>query len=87
MKYFFALFLLLATTTGAFGAERVSVNMPIKSQIINLATMPVEEAIAFCDRRAMKCPAIRVKYEAKYGSDTPIRKASLTLVKGKEVFE
>ena len=47
-------------STNAWGA---STEMPIGATIINLTTVPIEEAIAFCDERNLACPALREKYE------------------------
>jgi hypothetical protein len=62
MKYFF-LILLLTFVPGNALAASASASLPISVSIINLATLPVEEAIAFCDDRYIACPAIRKKYE------------------------
>ncbi len=59
MKFvFLTLGLVLLTATNALGA---SVTLPISARIINLTTMPVQEAIAFCDEHNMACPALREK--------------------------
>lgn len=65
MKIFFLTLAVVLVTSQAFANPNieVSVKLPIRSQIINLATMPVEEALAFCNERNMACPAIRNKYE------------------------
>lgn len=69
-RLFLAVILVTAFTSPAFAAKSftASVELPITTRIINLATMPVEDAMAFCERRAMTCPAIKVKYEQKYGT-------------------
>lgn len=51
---------LVFIATPAFAASAV---VPVSVTIINLTTMPIAEAIAFCDERNMECPALRKKYE------------------------
>ena len=67
MKFFFLTLCMVLVATNAFAKDGsgASIELPIGARIINLATMPVEEAIAFCDQRNMACPAIRERYETK----------------------
>ena len=39
-----------------------SAALPISVKIVNLSTMPLAEAMAFCEERNMACPVIRAKY-------------------------
>lgn len=66
MKLFFLVVLLgvLSSNAWASGSSGASATMPIKAKFVNLTTMPLEEALAFCDERSMPCPALREKYEA-----------------------
>ena len=60
MKQLLAIISLLLITTNA---QAASTSLPIKAEIINLTLMPLEDAIAFCDERALECPLLRIKYE------------------------
>lgn len=60
MKRIFLTLGLVFIATDAFAASAI---LPMQAKITNLTTIPVAEAIAFCDERNLECPALRRKYE------------------------
>lgn len=64
-----SLTILTCMATPSFAA---SVEMPVNVKIFNLAQMPVEEAIAFCNERNLACPAIREKHEKESRAELDI---------------
>ena len=50
-----------AAVMAATPAYAESARLPIKASIVNLAAMPIEQALNFCDQRNLDCPAIRIK--------------------------
>jgi hypothetical protein len=71
MKHIFlALSLVLVLMpTDVFAA---SANLPVTARIINLTTMPIEEAISYCDERNLACPSLREKNNSAQINRNPL---------------
>lgn len=88
-----AVLLVLGFAGEAWAASQVNtgatVKLPVAAKIVNLALMPVGEAIAFCDQRALACPAIREKYAEQQDQFAGERAAATSYASssGQEVFE
>lgn len=53
--------------TQALAAEyHTEVELPIRATIVNLAQMPLKDAIAFCDIHNMDCPHLREQATVVY---------------------
>ena len=62
MKHMFLVLVLVLVLmpTDVFAA---SADFPVTAKIVNLTTMPIEEAISYCDEHNLQCPSLREKNE------------------------
>lgn len=61
LLFFTVLHLGIPAQAGELRQNAASAELPIKVKIVNLTTMPVKDALQFCNERHIACPAIREK--------------------------